>query len=151
MAKKRLGVLTGGGDVPGLNPAIKAVVLNALDAGYEIIGIRRGWGGLLRYDINNSETHNQYIRCLDRQSVRRVDRQGGTFLHTSRTNPSKVRQNDIPEFLKGSEYGKKVSEDGVMDYTDYCLKGSPPTSRRQSSCPGSGTWRGRQSPALSSW
>lgn len=122
MTKKRLAVLTGGGDVPGLNPAIKAVVLNALDADYEIIGIRRGWGGLIRYDINNPETHKLYVRCLDKQSVRRVDRQGGTFLHTSRTNPSKVKPNDIPEFLKSSGYGKKVAEDGTMDFTDYSLK-----------------------------
>ncbi len=122
MAKKRIAVLTGGGDVPGLNPAIKAVVLNGLDAGYEIIGIRRGWGGLLKYDLNDPETHKAYIRCLDKPSVRRVDRAGGTFLHTSRTNPSKVKPNDIPEFLKGSGYGKKISDDGTMDYTEYTLK-----------------------------
>lgn len=122
MTKKKIAVLTGGGDVPGLNPAIKAVVLNALDYGYDIIGIRRGWAGLLKYNLNDPASHQTYVRNLDKQSVRRVDRAGGTFLHTSRTNPSKVKPNDIPDFLRNSKYGKKVSEDGTMDYTDYALK-----------------------------
>lgn len=122
MSKRRIGVLTGGGDVPGLNPAIKAVVLNALDAGYEVVGIRRGWGGLLWYDFDDQVTHEKYIRNLDKQSVRRVDRNGGTFLHTSRTNPSNVKNEDVPEFLKGSSYGKQVKPDGTMDFTEHVLK-----------------------------
>lgn len=90
MAKKRVGILTGGGDfVPGLNIAIKSVLLNSLDGDYEIVGIRRGWLGLLGYDINNRSTHDLYIRDLNSTVVRRVDRTGGT-LHTSRTT-SKVR------------------------------------------------------------
>ncbi len=96
MAKKRIGILTGGGDVPGLNLAIKSVVMNGLEDGYEVIGIRRGWLGLLGYDINDPETHEKYIWNLTPQKVRAVDRAGGTFLHTSRTNPSKVRLNDTP-------------------------------------------------------
>ena len=80
--KKRIGVLTGGGDVPGLNPAMKEVVLNALDAGYEVLGIRRGWGGLLWYNLDEPSTHDYYIRNLGRNDVRRIDRTGGTFLHT---------------------------------------------------------------------
>ncbi len=122
MSKRRIGVLTGGGDVPGLNPAIKAVVLNALDADYEVIGIRRGWGGLLWYDFDDPSTHERYTRNLDKQSVRRVDRNGGTFLHTSRTNPSNVKKDDVPEFLKGSSYGKQVKSDGTMDFTEHVLK-----------------------------
>ena len=96
MAKKRIGILTGGGDVPGLNLAIKSVVMNGLEAGFEVVGIRRGWLGLLGYDINDPETHKQYILDLTPNVVRAVDRAGGTFLHTTRTNPSKVRPNDTP-------------------------------------------------------
>jgi 6-phosphofructokinase len=115
-------VLTGGGDVPGLNPAIKAVVLNALENNYEILGIRRGWGGLLWYDFDDSSTHEKYIRILNSDSVRRVDRTGGTFLHTSRTNPQKVKAEDVPEFLKGSPLGDQISPDGTMDFTKHIMK-----------------------------
>jgi len=118
---KRIGVLTGGGDVPGLNPAMKAVVLNALDNGYEVFGIRRGWGGLLWYNLDEPSTHDYYIRKLGRNDVRRIDRTGGTFLHTSRTNPQRVRVNDIPGFLANSSLGKKNNENGTMDYTDHVL------------------------------
>jgi 6-phosphofructokinase 1 len=120
--KKRLGVLTGGGDVPGLNPAMKEVVLNALEADYEVFGIRRGWGGLLWYDLDEPSTHDYYIRHLEKNDVRRIDRSGGTFLHTSRTNPQKVRQGDVPGFLKESSLGKPIDEEGTMDYTDHVLK-----------------------------
>lgn len=119
--KKRIGVLTGGGDVPGLNPAIKEVVLNALDADYEVLGIRRGWGGLLSYDLDEPSTHDYYIRHLHRNDVRRIDRTGGTILHTSRTNPQKVREEDIPDFLKESNFGKPIDDKGTMDYTDHIL------------------------------
>ena len=121
--KKRIGVLTGGGDVPGLNPAMKEVVLNALDADYEVFGIRRGWGGLLNYDLDEPSTHDYYIRHLQRNDVRRIDRTGGTFLHTSRTNPQKVRPDDVPGFLKESDLGKPVDDKGTMDYTDHVLRG----------------------------
>ena len=123
MAKKRIGILTGGGDVPGLNIAIKSVVLNSLDGDYEIVGIRRGWLGLLGYDIDDKATHDLYIKNLDPTVVRRVDRTGGTFLHTSRTNPSKVRPKDTPEFLVNSKWGKVVDEkEEIKDYTDYVLR-----------------------------
>jgi len=120
--KKRLGVLTGGGDVPGLNPAMKEVVLNALSAEYEVFGIRRGWGGLLWYNLDEPSTHDYYIRNLGRNDVRRIDRTGGTFLHTSRTNPQKVRGHDVPGFLMNSNLGKQVDDQGTMDYTDHVLK-----------------------------
>ena len=120
--KKRIGVLTGGGDVPGLNPAMKEVVLNALDADYEVFGIRRGWAGLLWYDLDEPSTHDYYIRHLGRNDVRRIDRDGGTFLHTSRTNPQKVRPDDIPGFLKESSLGKTIDDNGTMDYTDHVLR-----------------------------
>jgi len=120
--KKRIGVLTGGGDVPGLNPAMKEVVLNALDADYEVFGIRRGWGGLLWYNLDEPSTHDYYILNLDRNDVRRIDRTGGTFLHTSRTNPQKVRAKDVPGFLKNSNLGHVIDDKGTMDYTDHVLK-----------------------------
>lgn len=122
MTKKRIAILTGGGDVPGLNPAMKAVVLRALENEYEVIGIRRGWGGLLWYNFDDPSTHDKYVRKLDSVSVRRVDRTGGTFLHTSRTNPQKVKAEDVPEFLKTSAYGSQISKDGTMDYTDHVLR-----------------------------
>jgi 6-phosphofructokinase 1 len=120
--KKRIGVLTGGGDVPGLNPAMKEVVLNALEADYEVLGIRRGWGGLLWYDLDEPSTHDYYIRNLRRNDVRRIDRTGGTFLHTSRTNPQKVRASEVPAFLKDTAYGKPIDENGTMDFTDHILR-----------------------------
>ncbi|GAP14632.1 pyrophosphate-dependent phosphofructokinase [Longilinea arvoryzae] len=117
---KTIGILTGGGDVPGLNPAIKAVVMGALEQGYRVIGIRRGWMGLLQYNLDEPSTHDYYVRYLTRDDVRTIDRTGGTFLHTSRTNPQKVASTAIPDFLRNSKWGKQ-RDDGVMDYTDYCL------------------------------
>ena len=123
MTKKRIGILTGGGDVPGLSIAIKSVVMNSLDCDFEIVGIRRGWLGLLGYDMDDPATHELYIRKLTPNVVRRVDRTGGTFLHTSRTNPAKVRPEDTPEFLRQSNYGTVIDpETGTKDYTDYILK-----------------------------
>lgn len=123
MAKKRIGILTGGGDVPGLSIAIKSVVMNSQDYDFEIVGIRRGWLGLLGYDMDDPATHELYIRELTPNVVRRVDRTGGTFLHTSRTNPAKVRPEDTPEFLRQSNYGTVIDpETGTKDYTDYILK-----------------------------
>jgi ATP-dependent phosphofructokinase / diphosphate-dependent phosphofructokinase len=116
-----IGILTGGGDVPGLNPAIKSVAMNAFDQGYKMLGIRRGWGGLLHYNLDEPATHDYYVRALTRDDVRTVDRTGGTFLHTSRTNPQKVKVEDVPDFLKNSKFGKP-HQDGTIDYTDYILK-----------------------------
>jgi 6-phosphofructokinase 1 len=119
---KTIGVLTGGGDVPGLNLAIKAVVLNALEEGYQVFGIRRGWRGLLHYDFDEPSTHDYYVSKLDFEAVRTVDRTGGTFLHTSRTNPQRVSKDSIPDFLENSTKGKRIDEKGTMDYTDHVLE-----------------------------
>ena len=119
---KTIGILTGGGDVPGLNPAMKAVVLNALEFDYKVIGIRRGWAGLLNYNLDEPSTHDYYVRNLQREDVRTIDRTGGTFLHTSRTNPQNVGPTRIPDFLKNSAYGKMVDDKGTMDYTTYVMK-----------------------------
>lgn len=121
MTTKTLGILTGGGDVPGLNPCIKAVVMGALELGYRVIGIRRGWGGLLHYDLNEPSTHDYYIRELKREDVRTIDRTGGTFLHTSRTNPQRVDPKAVPDFLKNSTWGKPVEGSSNIDYTSHVL------------------------------
>src|SRR5574339_278668 len=86
----RIGILTGGGDVPGLNPCIKAVVNRCADAGIEVVGIRRGWGGLLNYNLDDPSGSEEWVEPLTKGSVRTIDRYGGTHLHTSRTNPAKV-------------------------------------------------------------
>ena len=122
MRKKTIGLLTGGGDVPGLNPCMKTVVMGALELGYQVLGIRKGWAGILYYDIDDPSTHAECIRPLSRDDVRTIDRTGGTFLHTSRTNPQRVTTNAIPEFLKNSSKGKQIDEDGTYDFTDHALE-----------------------------
>ncbi len=119
---RTIGILTGGGDVPGLNPAIKSVVMGALESDYRVIGIRRGWGGLLNYNLNEPSTFNYYIRPLQTEDVRTIDRTGGTFLHTSRTNPQNVSPSSTPDFLKNSKWGKPIKGSENMDYTAYILQ-----------------------------
>jgi 6-phosphofructokinase 1 len=97
----RIGILTGGGDVPGLNPCIKTVVNRAEDAGMEVIGIRQGWGGLLNYNPDDPKASAECVERLSKNDVRTIDRYGGTHLHTSRTNPAKVKANMMPSFLEG--------------------------------------------------
>ncbi|HEY3128568.1 MAG TPA: ATP-dependent 6-phosphofructokinase [Acidobacteriota bacterium] len=97
----RVGILTGGGDVPGLNPCIKAIVHRAEENGWELLGIRRGWAGLLNYNGEAApQAQREWIEPLTYQGVRTIDRYGGTHLHSSRTNPGKVRPEDMPDFLK---------------------------------------------------
>jgi 6-phosphofructokinase len=94
-----IGILTGGGDVPGLNPAIRAVTFRALREGYKVIGLRRGWGGLM--DVIRDEKHDNSnnFQVLTEDVVNKAGRTGGTFLHTSRTNPSKVKKDTVPAHL----------------------------------------------------
>jgi len=116
----RIGILTGGGDVPGLNPCIKGVVYRALENNNEVIGIRKGWGGLLWYDPAAKDNEgSQYVK-LNRTNTRTIDRTGGTFLHTSRTNPGKVKKDDIPPFLKTAEHDK-LKADQRADFTPHVL------------------------------
>jgi 6-phosphofructokinase len=112
----RLGVLTGGGDVPGLNPCIKAFVNRASEAGHEVLGIRRGWAGLLECELDVPESLTANVQPLDPTSVRTIDRTGGTVLHTSRTNPANVRPADVPAFLASG-----VDGDGPFDFTSHVL------------------------------
>jgi 6-phosphofructokinase 1 len=103
MAAKKgvIAILTGGGDVPGLNPAIRAVTIRALREGYRVIGIRRGWAGLVDVIREKDADNSNNFQELTEEVVNRAGRTGGTFLHTSRTNPGKVKKADIPEHLKG--------------------------------------------------
>jgi 6-phosphofructokinase 1 len=113
---KRIGVLTGGGDVPGLNPCIKSLVYGAVDRGYEVVGIRRGWAGLLHYNPDDPSPQDHAVE-LTKRDVRTIDRTGGTALHTSRTNPGKVKPSDVPEFLEGTVHGTPP-----YDYTAHVLE-----------------------------
>jgi 6-phosphofructokinase 1 len=115
----KIGILTGGGDVPGLNPCIKTVVYRALDANIEVLGIRRGWGGLLNYNPEDPGGSSKWILPLDKQNTRTIDRSGGTFLHTSRTNPGKTKYADIPDFLKNPN-DKDTSK--IYDFTPHIFK-----------------------------
>jgi 6-phosphofructokinase len=117
----RIGILTGGGDVPGLNPCIKEVVYHAANAGAEVFGIRRGWGGLLNFNIDDVEDQKNWIIPLTKQNTRTIDRSGGTFLHTSRTNPQKVKWTDIPTFLQDPENPPKDG-DPISDFTPHVLR-----------------------------
>lgn len=118
---KRIGILTGGGDVPGLNPCIKAVVTRAIDQGYEVLGIRRGWGGLLNYNPDNPDQSGTWITPLTKANTRTIDRTGGTFLHTSRTNPGKVKLTDVPAFLREPSHASEPP-DTKLDFTPHVLR-----------------------------
>lgn len=102
MSKKPgvIAILTGGGDVPGLNPAIRAVTIRALREGYRVIGIRRGWAGLVDIVRDQGADNTNNYQELTEEIVNRAGRTGGTFLHTSRTNPSNVKKSAVPEALK---------------------------------------------------
>lgn len=117
----RIGILTGGGDVPGLNPCIKAVVYRATEQGAEVLGIRRGWAGLLNYNPDDPQEHDKNVIALNRLNTRTIDRSGGTFIHTSRTNPAKVRKKEIPPFLRTSEH-EKLGKDDKVDLTPHVLR-----------------------------
>ena len=99
--KKRIAILTGGGDVPGLNPAIRAVTIRALREGYDVIGLRRGWAGVIDIVREHDYDNSNNFQHLTEEIVNRAGRTGGTFLHTSRTRPSTVKADAVPEHLQG--------------------------------------------------
>ena len=113
----RIGILTGGGDVPGLNPCIKAVVNRVAHDGHEVVGLRRGWAALLHHDLDDPGSTSEWFQPLTPSVVRTIDRTGGTFLHTSRTNPSRVRSSEVPAHL-----ADRASGDGPFDFTDHALR-----------------------------
>jgi 6-phosphofructokinase 1 len=116
---KRIGILTGGGDVPGLNSVIKSVTYRATELGFEVFGIRRGWEGLT-HQRPGSVPDSQYVIPLDRNSTRAIDRTGGTWLHTSRTNPRKVRRSRLPAQI--GDRADSMTQDGeIFDLTPIVL------------------------------
>lgn len=107
--KGTIGILTGGGDVPGLNPAIRAVTIRALREGYQVIGLRRGWAGIMEIIHDKDADNSNCYTVLTEQIVNKAGRSGGTFLHTSRTNPSKVKKEDVPTHL-AEKYKKEIND-----------------------------------------
>ena len=125
MTAKRIGILTGGGDVPGLNSVIKSVVYRAAEIGCEVTGIRRGWEGLTHVDLKDPASRARYIQPLNRENTRTIDRTGGTYLHSSRTNPTKMAK--LPPVLAGQQFEarqstKKGVTSTVYDVTPAVLK-----------------------------
>jgi 6-phosphofructokinase 1 len=106
--KGTIAILTGGGDVPGLNPAIRAITIRALREGYRVVGIRRGWAGLVDYEREPGADNSDNVQELSEAIVNRAGRTGGTFLHTSRTRPSHLPKERVPPHLTG--YDAKVND-----------------------------------------
>ncbi|MBK5291445.1 MAG: 6-phosphofructokinase, partial [Acidobacteriia bacterium] len=114
---KRVGILTGGGDVPGLNSVIKGVVYRGTEAGFDVVGIRKGWEGLTYVNLNDPGSRQRYIQPLTRENTRTIDRTGGTYLHSSRTNPAKMRK--LPPHLAGQEFPSQESSKKGQTYLSY--------------------------------
>lgn len=122
---KRIVILTGGGDVPGLNAVIKQVTYRGVGMDYEVVGVRRGWEGLTHLNLDDADSKSRYILPLTPLNTRTIDRTGGTFLHSSRTNPAKMKS--LPEHLKGLTFPTKDIEKAgkvstVFDVTSQVLK-----------------------------
>lgn len=120
-AKNNIGILTGGGDVPGLNPVIKSVVYRATEMGRKVIGIRKGWEGLTHMTASQ-ENDPTYIRPLTRENTRTIDRTGGTILHTSRTNPRKMAESRIPQHLHPDRVKALPFNGQHYDFTSIVLE-----------------------------
>jgi 6-phosphofructokinase 1 len=121
MAAKKIGILTGGGDVPGLNPVIKSVVYRASEIGREVVGIRRGWEGLTHMNPT-TEADPNYIRPLTRENTRAIDRSGGTVLHTTRTNPRRMAEGKVPSFMSKDELKQLPFDGKYYDFTPVVLR-----------------------------
>jgi 6-phosphofructokinase len=119
--RRRIGILTGGGDVPGLNTVIKSVVYGADQLGYEVVGIRRGWEGLTHMQAG-PELDPFYTLRLDRNNTRTIDRTGGTMLHTSRTNPRKMKESALPPALSAERAASMKVSEGIYDLTPVVLE-----------------------------
>ncbi len=114
MSGKKIGILTGGGDVPGLNAVIKNVVYRATSDGHEVTGIRLGWKGLTDLNFDDPASVSRFVLPLTRENTRRIDRTGGTFLHTSRTSPSRMKK--LPSFLNPANFPSATNKDGDTTY-----------------------------------
>ena len=117
---RRIGILTGGGDVPGLNSVIKSVTYRATELGMEVIGIRRGWEGLTHLRPGG-DSETDYVRPLNRTNTRTIDRTGGTWLHTSRTNPARMKRESLPQWLSTEEADRFRTDDDRYDLTSVVL------------------------------
>src|SRR6266516_58533 len=118
--KGLIGILTGGGDVPGLNPAIRAVTIRALREGYQVVGIRHGWLGAISILRDEHADNSEHFQILTEEIVNRAARTGGTFLHTSRTNPSAVKKEEVPEALRATfNQGKNDLTSEVIKNLDW--------------------------------
>jgi 6-phosphofructokinase len=122
MARMRVGILTGGGDVPGLNSVIKSVVYRAADHDVEVVGIRRGWEGLTHLDLDDPASRGRYVLPLTRDNTRTIDRTGGTTLHTSRTNPARMKQSALPAWLGPADAERYRTDDDRYDLTPVVLE-----------------------------
>ena len=118
---RRIGILTGGGDVPGLNSVIKSVTYRATELGAEVLGIRRGWEGLTHVQPGEA-LDPDYIRVLDRANTRTIDRTGGTILHTSRTNPAKMPRKALPAWLGATRVDALQVGDDRFDLTPIVME-----------------------------
>lgn len=117
--KNKIGILTGGGDVPGLNPVIKSVVYGASEFGRQVTGIRKGWEGLVNM---TGLTDSTYVRELTRENTRTIDRTGGTVLHTARTNPRRVAEANVPKHLPASKLKELPFDGKYYDFTPIVIE-----------------------------
>jgi len=108
-SKGTIGILTGGGDVPGLNPAIRAVTFRAIREGYNVVAFRRGWAGVVDFIPDKKADNSENVIDLTKELVNRAGRTGGTFIHTSRTNPSKLTKDAVPEHLR-EKYNEEIND-----------------------------------------
>jgi 6-phosphofructokinase 1 len=117
MATRRIGILTGGGDVPGLNSVIKSVTYRSAAQNIDVLGVRRGWEGLTHVNLEDTTSRARYILPLNRDNTRDIEHLGGTILHSTRTNPFKMKA--LPEFLKGAS----IPTDGkTWDMSEHVVK-----------------------------
>ena len=121
MARKRIGILTGGGDVPGLNAVIKSVTYRGRDNDFDVIGLRRGWEALTHLNVEDPASVARYVVPLDKENTRTIDRRGGTMLHSSRTNPSKMKK--LPDHLVGKDFPATLSNKGGVENKTWDVTG----------------------------
>src|SRR6202045_4479534 len=121
MAKRRIGILTGGGDVPGLNAVIKSVTYRSSENDIEVFGLRRGWEALTHLNPEDPTSRSRYVMPLNRENTRIIDRRGGTVLHTSRTNPSKMQK--LPDHFVGKDFPGSLNTKGGIATKTWDLTG----------------------------
>src|SRR6195256_6143176 len=121
MAKKRIGILTGGGDVPGLNSVIKTVTYRGSESDIEVVGLRRGWEALTHLNLEDPTSRSHYVIPLNRENTRTIDRRGGTVLHSSRTNPSQMQK--LPDHLPDKDFPVSLGTKGGIPTKTWDLTG----------------------------